>query len=1205
MAKITRKNTIEENILGEFITQSERSLALMASNTVAMQNFHAAALKTAQAFNGSAKSQRDLLELDRKSEKLVQEKIKSDREIQRLTEAASKAKRAQLAVERDMVREMERANKQREKEAKALKESSSEYVKQSKRLNELRKEYKDLLLVQGRETAEMRLMRKEIIALDGALKKVDAAVGQHMRNVGHYERALGGVKNMLGQLGLAFGVFTILKDVFNIVKSNEEAMASLSAITGLTGEKFDVFQNKVQEVADKVRVSSTDVAKSFELIASAQPALLKDADALGDVTEQAIILNKAIKGDLAETSMALVGVMNQFSLSASEAARIINVLAAGSQAGAATVNQINESMVKFGTTAKLLNISVEESVGLIETLGEKAIFGADAGTALRNILLKMAAIDVLPEKAQKQLEKYGVNTDIVKDKTLSFEERLRELSKVAGDSTAIMQIFGTENATAATVLLNNLDTYNKMTDAVTGTNVANEQAAINSNTLANVLLELRAAWENYIVGVFNGTDTLNTLKSVLQFVAKNIGSIISFVVKGVVAWGTYRIALMLVNKEGTGLIQTLGKFLTVLPTTIKGVGGMTGAMKGLGAAMKTISFAGWASILVTLVPLIFEFASGLFSSEEAAKELSLAEETLNNVTKKTAERLIEEEAELTRVFEALKQTKAGTKERQEALDQVNAKYNITLENLSDEGMFVRQLDMAYQNLIATLEKKIMQEVILEEQTTLIKQRIKLQKELVQLEEKAALASAETNKTFQDFDPTKLTQTGIGRTTTESRIIVIKEQIQEINDALAALNQEDVPVLFGADAEVGGTTKSKVDAEKKKLDLLNELRSRHAALLIELENDLIQAGYDRAFIDEELFQAKKDLLEDELIFIQELNLKTNVEYEKTLNERLKLHNEYFTKLEGQEVKSLERREGIIVDQEKSLYEIMAELAAKELEKSIKRREEAIKHLRDAIVDASKLMEDFAERAIKSIDRQIDKIDEQLDASRTREEQLREEAQKRGLDATEAITLERERQKAMIAQQQELERKKMEIEALLIMLRAFAAQVEQGQGNPVANIKGSITELINFSKNLPGFIDGTDTTVEKSLGKPNLQNVGQDNYAIRVNGKERILNPELSSMIPENVSNVDLVRSYLYNKAVQKIQDSYDGNISASSSAYDAVLYETMKEQNEILKELPKKMPQNTGAFDSVTGYFKWKERLDRKTTVTIAPMRQRF
>jgi hypothetical protein len=66
----------------------------------------------------------------------------------------------------------------------------------------------------------------------------------------------------------------------------------------------------------------------------------------------------------------------------------IDALAAGAKYGAAAIPEVSEAMVKFGAAAKAANVSVIESTALIETLAEKGLKGAEAGTAIRNVLLK-------------------------------------------------------------------------------------------------------------------------------------------------------------------------------------------------------------------------------------------------------------------------------------------------------------------------------------------------------------------------------------------------------------------------------------------------------------------------------------------------------------------------------------------------------------------------------------------------------------------------------------------------------------------------------------------------------------------------------------------------------------------------------------------------------------------------------------------------
>lgn len=336
-------------------------------------------------------------------------------------------------------------------------------------------------------------------------------------------------KQMLGFAStgaIVAGAIGGINFTFNALKEYEKGLASLSAITGVTGEAFDAFKAEVDAVAKDTKKAGVDVAKAFEIAGSAKPELLKSADALGEVAKQGIILSKASGEDVETSIKSLTGTMNQFNLGADQSLRVINTLAAGSKAGAAAVPLISEAMDKFGTVAASMNVSVEESVGLIETLAEKNIMGAEAGTKLRNVLTKMATAKALPKEALTRLTAAGVNLDVVSDKSLSLETRLKELSKIQDDATALAKVFGTENLVAGQILLQNTDKVSAYTEAVTGKNTAIEQAAINSATLSNLLEEMKNKWTNLVTSSSQAGSTLDKVKKVVVFLTDNMETLI-------------------------------------------------------------------------------------------------------------------------------------------------------------------------------------------------------------------------------------------------------------------------------------------------------------------------------------------------------------------------------------------------------------------------------------------------------------------------------------------------------------------------------------------------------------------------------------------------------------------------------------------------------------------------------------------------------
>jgi len=371
-----------------------------------------------------------------------------------------------------------------------------------------------------------------------------ARVDRAARRLGQsFKKATG----MLGQLGIAMGAAAVGMMLLSANVDLEKNLASLSAITGVTGKDFEAFQTQIDAVSKSQKKFAGDVAKAFEIVGSAKPELLADAEALAKVTEASIILSKATGADLAVSAENLTGTLNQFNLTADESARVMNTLAAGSQAGSAPVSDITESMKKFGAVANSTGVSLEESVGLIETLAEKTIKGAEAGTSLRNVLLKMATIKVLPKNALNQLNRFGVDLDLVSDKTVPVSKRLAELSKIAGDATAVSQVFGSENVIAGQVLLNNTAKVEDYTKAVTGTNTAVDQAAINTNTLSGKWDELTASFKNSVTSTNSNNEGLKILKSVLGFLADNMGTIIPVVMGLTAAFAAFKVVMLVVN----------------------------------------------------------------------------------------------------------------------------------------------------------------------------------------------------------------------------------------------------------------------------------------------------------------------------------------------------------------------------------------------------------------------------------------------------------------------------------------------------------------------------------------------------------------------------------------------------------------------------------------------------------------------------------
>lgn len=368
------------------------------------------------------------------------------------------------------------------------------------------------------------------------------------------------------------------------IQDYETAVASFRTIVSdLDDQAFKPFQDKIVEVAKTTEMSATDTAKAFEKIAGLNATFAKTADGIGAVSQAAIILSKASGDELGASAESLVGIMNQFSFGADQANRTINVLAAGAGVGAASITQTSEAFVNFGSVAAGANITLEQSVGMIQTLGKFSIFGAEAGTKLRGSILRIQKAGIGYKSGQFQIN----------DALLEAKARIDKLRTAKEKDAATLKIFGAENIATGKILLANIGTINDFTNGVTDTNAAQEQAAIRSATLAATIERLKNKFVNWITTSQEAKKAIDMAKSAIGFLSDNMSEIIKWIgiiVGGFLAWKTLLIATRIVMAAYNivvGIAAVRSASLAV------GVGSGTLAIQAQNVATKAIIAAQW------------------------------------------------------------------------------------------------------------------------------------------------------------------------------------------------------------------------------------------------------------------------------------------------------------------------------------------------------------------------------------------------------------------------------------------------------------------------------------------------------------------------------------------------------------------------------------------------------------------------------------
>lgn len=362
----------------------------------------------------------------------------------------------------------------------------------------------------------------------------------------------------------------------------EDAVASFRTIVSeLNNTDFSKFERQISAVALATKKSTIDVAQSFEKIAGLNPVFAETSDGLASMSAAAITLSKASRMDLGLAAENLTGIMNQFSLSANQADRAINALAAGQAVGAATITQTALAMTNLGSTAAGSNVSLEQSIGLIQTLAKFGVTGELAGHRLRSSITKIQGAGVGYSSGQFQIV----------DALTDLKKRYDGLGSAMAKDAFLEKTFGLEQIATGRILLSNIEVFKQFTANVTGTSEAQKAAAIMSNTLSNRLEELKNKWVTITTTSGTAEKSLSLVKGTLAFLERNMEGIVtvgSLVLGFFAAWKiavtSQKVALLTlagaqsaVNfAQGIGTVIT-GQYATACFATTAGIRGMATA----------------------------------------------------------------------------------------------------------------------------------------------------------------------------------------------------------------------------------------------------------------------------------------------------------------------------------------------------------------------------------------------------------------------------------------------------------------------------------------------------------------------------------------------------------------------------------------------------------------------------------------------------
>ena len=1149
---------------------------------------------------GDTKSINELIAATQKANQVKEQTVKIDQEQEKLRKLSIQSEREEIKLKKDQQAALDREAKAREKVARETAKQNSAYAQESAKLNELRKRYKDLAVQNKENTAEARNLLTQITALDGKLKQIDATVGQHQRNVGNYQQALGRLSGFLGQFGVAFGIGTIVQGATRSVIEFDQAIADLVSITGAGGQDLEFFKEQALTLGKEVEGGASAVIEAYKLIGSAKPELLENAEALNAVTESAITLSQASGMALPEAATALTDAMNQYGAPAEEAGRFIDALANGALFGAAEIPQVTEALLKFGAVANTANVSLEESTGLIEALAEKGLKGAEAGTALRNVMLKLSAPDALPREAQQRLEALGISFADLQDTSKPFSERLEKLKPLLNDNATLVKVFGTENAVAATNLIANTDRIADLTEKMYTQGTASKQAEDRTKTLSHALTQLKGAWEEVILGFMNGSGASQVLVKGIEFLAANLSTIISIVGKLVVAWGAYKalqVSLQLIEKARAFSFAEFGKQLAAqIPMTrayrLEQANAARAAQqagesaKAAGNAMSAVPWMVILGLLIEVATAFYDIASGANAAAEAQARL---DKTVEGSQKSANERTAKRQDDLTKEIAALQRLRNENKiTEDEFLKRKQYAINLSQKEIQTDIKAVNNRKKGYAEDLKNLES-IQKRVgesgkfgITDAESDMLMRRNLLGNEqlsdkIAQLRANIGGADAKITEYRKELDTTTESQKDATSEVNansvaqedntkkiNAKIPKQKEEIkvnQELLKSLENLRKEYQNQTFTdralltlekernaerLKAEFAVSTDADKDAQLKEALLLNEEDyQRKLKALIESE-DIVEA---ETKVNELRFKAKNakglelialtvQLKEAELKLLNEQEEKELLDAGKNEELKAKIRSEY----------ALKRQE------------VEANYALKSIEEENKTEDKRIEIQKMSAEQRNEWAKFATDYFIKMSDERIAQLDKEIAAAEKQQDTLRELAANGNINARESLAENQRIIDEANRKKAQEERRKQMIELVSGVYQTYNQKVAANAENPLMETIRDTVLLQQFANtllgNIPTFFDGTENTGKHGEGVD-----GKGGFHAILHPNERVVPKSLNEKIG-SLSNEQLA------KVAQEYQNGKLITGTQPMSAIDlSLLVNEMKDLKDVIRNKP--------------------------------------
>lgn len=227
----------------------------------------------------------------------------------------------------------------------------------------------------------------DLTGLQSGLQQADTMLSGAKRTVANKVGQIGATITKVGTtmapLTLALGA--IGAQSISVASSFDSSMAEISARTGIVGEDLETVKDMAIQLGADTAFSANEAADAFLQLLSSGQSVTEAMATLPTVLD----LAAASGEDLGMTADSLTDILASFNMGVEDSVKVADALAGAAGASSADIASLVQGFGNVGPVARQFGLDVFDTAAALAVLSENGIKGAEAGTALKSMLLNM------------------------------------------------------------------------------------------------------------------------------------------------------------------------------------------------------------------------------------------------------------------------------------------------------------------------------------------------------------------------------------------------------------------------------------------------------------------------------------------------------------------------------------------------------------------------------------------------------------------------------------------------------------------------------------------------------------------------------------------------------------------------------------------------------------------------------------------------